>query len=43
MPIYLVVAYAIFCTVPLGLGIVIHLRFRRLKRAIEMLERGADR
>ena len=43
MPIYLIVAYAIFCAVPLGLGITMYLRFRRLKGAIEMLERGADR
>ncbi len=38
MPIYVVVAYAIFCAVPLGLGIVTALRHRQVQREIEMLE-----
>ncbi len=32
MPIYVVVAYAIFCAVPLGLGIVTALRHRQVLR-----------
>ena len=39
MPIYVVVAYAIFCAVPLGLGIVTALRHRQVQREIEMLQR----
>ncbi len=36
MPIYLIVAYVIFCVVPLYVGIRTGLRYRRLLREIEM-------
>jgi hypothetical protein len=42
MPIYLVVAYVIFCTMPLGLGIVLHLRLRHVMRDAEQIERSGD-
>jgi hypothetical protein len=38
MPIYVTVAYAIFCMVPLGLGLAIALRQRRLTRALHDLD-----
>jgi hypothetical protein len=38
MPIYVIVAYVIFCAVPLGLGLGTHLRHRRLTRVIRELE-----
>lgn len=38
MPIYVIVAYAIFCTVPLGLGLVTALRHRQVVREIESLQ-----
>jgi hypothetical protein len=36
MPIYLIVAYVIFCVVPLYVGIRTSLRYRRVLRKIEM-------
>jgi len=36
MPIYLIVAYVIFCVVPLYVGIRTSLRYGRLLREIEM-------
>ncbi len=38
MPVYVIIAYAIFCLVPLGLGVVTALRHRQVMREIEMLE-----
>jgi len=36
MPIYLIVAYVIFCVVPLYVGVRTSLRYRRLLREIGM-------
>jgi hypothetical protein len=36
MPIYLILAYVIFCLVPLYVGIRTNLRYRRVLREIEM-------
>ena len=38
MPIYVIIAYVIFCAVPLGLGIGTALRRRQVLRGIETLE-----
>jgi hypothetical protein len=38
VPIYLILAYVVFCGVPLGFGIVTHLRLRRVTLEIESLE-----
>lgn len=37
MPIYLILAYAIFCLAPVGLAISIAVRRRRVERDIERL------
>jgi hypothetical protein len=37
MPIYLTVAYVIFCAAPLGLAISLVLRRRRVEREIQAL------
>lgn len=36
MPIYLILAYVIFCMVPLYVGIRTSLRYRRVRREIEI-------
>jgi hypothetical protein len=38
MPIYVIVAYVIFCSVPLGLGILWNVRYRRLIAEIGALQ-----
>ncbi len=44
MPIYVTVSYAVFCVVPLGLALSIHLRRRRVVRDMRRLEeRLSDR
>jgi hypothetical protein len=40
MPIYLIVAYVIFCGAPLGLAISLVLRRRRVEREIYELEKS---
>ena len=42
MPVYLIVAYVIFCLVPGGMGLAIYVRSRRVVRDIEALEGALD-
>ena len=37
MPVYVIIAYAIFCLVPLGLGVTTALQRRNVLREIEAL------
>ena len=43
MPVYLIVAYGIFFAIPLGLGISIGVRRRRVEREIAALEAKTTR
>ena len=43
MPVYLVVAYAVFCTFTFVLVLAIWVRQRRIKRDLEMVEERLER
>jgi len=42
MPIYLIVAYIVFCAVPLGLTLSITMRKRRVQKDIAALQAQGD-
>jgi len=42
MPIYLIIAYVVFCAVPLGLALSITMRKRRVQKGIAALQAQRD-